>query len=913
MKLETRERADIQVDQKENTLNKINKLNHDISNKNKNVNNFYNYTQQKNKKEPQANDFITFSKFYISKNFSIHPLAPRDKVPFLKGSWREIHLNEHDLPKYYNERICCNIGIKCGFDSNNLIVLDFDNENLIKFFEEKSVLFKKYVSKTWKVKTGRGLHVYLRVNTTNKELLKAQYIEFEHLNVKLEIKGNGTYVVAPPSIHPHGEIYEFQNDLNNIPFPIVIEEKEWKEILNEIESLSNLGNKTKESNSDNNEEDTKIEEKNKIKDEKVEKLIEILNDDYIEGNRDFIIMYLSGYLRKLNWDYEKTKELIIKIIDEFDDEEKNMRLKVVERAYNLNEKELKGFSGLIEILGDEKAKKISEVFENSTTNDKDFKEENTQIIQNNNERYLCIDFDSNLKIAFVIDKKQYIVYTAKKLEDKKYSLKMPVFAGYPLKIQKYVDPLHGGYLYSIMWKTAQKSIANIPPKKLSQVTSLLLNEYGVGIHGSAKNNFYMFLSAIEKNGHINVEYTYIKPGIYFIQETKDFTVRYPYNAYRENITEETLKKSIVALLWFKNKFRRFKIRFDIAILWGLAAPFAFCKKQLKTKIWLKHLFLVGDRQVGKSSLGVVVCSLYRNCERIGGSSIDTIARLGEYMESSTFPILVDEPRAVFEKANIQETFKSATELIVAREKFIEGEMTKILSLAPFCFASNRPLPKDQALQHRFLQLQFFKSEAPTENEKEVYIREVEKYLPYLKILGALFLEEIRTSNTFKKEILNAENIFEPFAKRLIRLLRYFKFPYGWVENALNFDEKELQEEIEENQLELFRVALIERIRKEASTNLKEELSNVELIEHVLNKKAIPFCFSRNNQEVIITRGILKFLEQHKLNEWAISLTHLANHIPNAKNVIKKIDGKNKRVIKVPLDKFVKFLSQKIED
>jgi len=87
--------------------------------------------------------------------------------------------------------------------SGNLVVLDFDSRD--KFLDYCTLLQDKFNIDLFNyirvVTTARGNHVYFRLPTAIKSL------KFPQLDVKAE----GGYVMAPPSIHPSGAEYKCSN------------------------------------------------------------------------------------------------------------------------------------------------------------------------------------------------------------------------------------------------------------------------------------------------------------------------------------------------------------------------------------------------------------------------------------------------------------------------------------------------------------------------------------------------------------------------------------------------------------------------------------------------------------------------------------------------------------------------------
>lgn len=85
------------------------------------------------------------------------------------------------------------------------IVVDIDGE--VGAAAWKDIAGEDYMPLSWIAKTGRGLHLWFG-------LPDAVSPEFEgypsgKLSEKLDLKGVGGYVAAPPSLHPDGHIYEW--------------------------------------------------------------------------------------------------------------------------------------------------------------------------------------------------------------------------------------------------------------------------------------------------------------------------------------------------------------------------------------------------------------------------------------------------------------------------------------------------------------------------------------------------------------------------------------------------------------------------------------------------------------------------------------------------------------------------------
>ena len=120
------------------------------------------------------------------------------KIPFVP--WKEYQTRfptKEEVINWFTKNPDANIGIVTGALSN-LVVFDLDSEEAVKYAEERGGL----PDNTPKAKTGKGYHIYI------------QHPGFEIRNdvdtkLKIDIRGDGGYAAAPPSIHGSGVLYEW--------------------------------------------------------------------------------------------------------------------------------------------------------------------------------------------------------------------------------------------------------------------------------------------------------------------------------------------------------------------------------------------------------------------------------------------------------------------------------------------------------------------------------------------------------------------------------------------------------------------------------------------------------------------------------------------------------------------------------
>jgi hypothetical protein len=116
-----------------------------------------------------------------------------------------------------------NIGVVCGAVSGSLVVLDFDGPGAYGAF---AALFPTLAqSYTVATGSGEGKHVYLFVDKL-PPTTRALDTPIGHI----ELRAEGCYVVAPPSLHPvTGKPYEVEKPLNILRVPDLDDVAAWIE------------------------------------------------------------------------------------------------------------------------------------------------------------------------------------------------------------------------------------------------------------------------------------------------------------------------------------------------------------------------------------------------------------------------------------------------------------------------------------------------------------------------------------------------------------------------------------------------------------------------------------------------------------------------------------------------------------
>jgi replicative DNA helicase len=157
-----------------------------------------------------------------ARGFLVFPLQPRDKVPFPRAhNCPEPHGQGcHDatrdpdtIRRWWEEHPDANIGLATGAASG-IWALDLETP------EEQDALEAHLglrLPPTLTVATGRGLHLYYRPPEEGPAIGNRAKLKLGDKKHAIDVRGEGGYVVAPPSIHPSGKPYLFDPEEPQAP------------------------------------------------------------------------------------------------------------------------------------------------------------------------------------------------------------------------------------------------------------------------------------------------------------------------------------------------------------------------------------------------------------------------------------------------------------------------------------------------------------------------------------------------------------------------------------------------------------------------------------------------------------------------------------------------------------------------
>ncbi|MDA8170604.1 MAG: AAA family ATPase [Nitrospiraceae bacterium] len=152
----------------------------------------------RNLKQPEEGQLIDWARSYLSRGFSIIPVTKGTKRPAL-SSWKEFQewrATDEEIRAWFGNGSRNGIGIVTGVISG-IAVVDLDGPEAVAFAKAHDFPL------TPLVKTGKGYHAYYRYSSGVRNFQKRDDLP------GIDLRGDGGFVVAPPSVHASGRCYQW--------------------------------------------------------------------------------------------------------------------------------------------------------------------------------------------------------------------------------------------------------------------------------------------------------------------------------------------------------------------------------------------------------------------------------------------------------------------------------------------------------------------------------------------------------------------------------------------------------------------------------------------------------------------------------------------------------------------------------
>ena len=131
---------------------------------------------------------------YAAAGIPVLPLKPREKVPATAHGKDDATTDVDTITRWWSRNPNYNIGLR---PTSGLLVVDIDPRN------GGDMSLRDRLPDTWTAKTGSGgLHIWLRASGDRWR---------STLGEGIDLKTSAGYLVAPPSVHPSGQVYGWLN------------------------------------------------------------------------------------------------------------------------------------------------------------------------------------------------------------------------------------------------------------------------------------------------------------------------------------------------------------------------------------------------------------------------------------------------------------------------------------------------------------------------------------------------------------------------------------------------------------------------------------------------------------------------------------------------------------------------------
>lgn len=150
---------------------------------------------------------------YAARGWPVLPLRPRGKEPLVTHGLQDATTDAETIRGWWAQWPDANVGVRTGRESG-LVVIDVDE---LKGGDDslRHLCNGRGIPDTPESLTGAGRHIWLKHPTDKIIRNRVELAD----SPGLDVRADGGYVVAPPSVHPNGKVYlwEASSDPQTVP------------------------------------------------------------------------------------------------------------------------------------------------------------------------------------------------------------------------------------------------------------------------------------------------------------------------------------------------------------------------------------------------------------------------------------------------------------------------------------------------------------------------------------------------------------------------------------------------------------------------------------------------------------------------------------------------------------------------
>tara|TARA_Y100001934_G_C12309483_1_gene754189 strand:- start:49 stop:804 length:756 start_codon:yes stop_codon:yes gene_type:complete len=140
---------------------------------------------------------------FAERGMKVFPCKPRGKTPITKNGFKDATSDLRQINKWWIANPHANIGIATG-KLSQIWVLDIDGDLGKKSLRNILAQYGQLDDYTTVISGGGGMHIYFAYPETLNVSSSSGKIA-----CGIDVRGDGGYIIAPPSIHQSGQAYEW--------------------------------------------------------------------------------------------------------------------------------------------------------------------------------------------------------------------------------------------------------------------------------------------------------------------------------------------------------------------------------------------------------------------------------------------------------------------------------------------------------------------------------------------------------------------------------------------------------------------------------------------------------------------------------------------------------------------------------
>ena len=544
-----------------------------------------------------------------------------------------------------------------------------------------------------------------------------------------------------------------------------------------------------------------------------------------------------------------------------------------------------------------------------------------------------INEDTNIKVNF----KTKRIYQEKVIKTKKGTdtKDTPVIEAVPHELIVYDSPLlDQPRTFRITWTSFVTSRNFVTSGESTGATIKEIGNYLVdaGFSHSPKlveGALACTINTMIQKGMATIKADIDNPGFYYDVNNDKIT---PVKRVVAKPKFEEMMKAHQTLTDLTNFFRENIETLATVFKWGLISEFSYAIKQAGK--WIPWLYLKGSAGSGKTTMGKVVLyiwSIPTPENNIGGSSFDTVARLGAKISQSCDPILVNEPAAVFNRQSTNEMVKVSVESTTGRSKYKGSYFGGIPAFAPVIFTANQYLPEDDALIRRLYVMSFSYSQRKSEYQKKEFENQFHINTPTIsKLVNLKYFGQYAAYTIVGDSGLLLDD-WQHTADRIVTSF-YNELGMEVPEWLTEWVESESLDDLDDSQREDIRNFFVEEFnnarkkiisydaygkKEELTLDIDEASTSLDFVGvnwNIVNERqltwAIPFTSRNGTKYICLTQGLRKAMGS-KL-DFCSDLKSIAELLGWKYGNTRVSRYKQMKVIKVNFDEFMEFLYPNVD-